>query len=304
MLQVLDGGYSSWVYHFPKHCTNPDRAKKAKAAPPKTRRSAPESLRPLNTAVKAPAIYPLLTADAEPKPIPLSLPPQQTPLPAAIPTPTADVTNFAGPAVSVSGTSGTKSLQRRHSEVPAANSGGSNNSSPSIVTCGNVQISMPQSPQTIQINQWNQEKQQAHPSNGLLTSGLNSQQQFNLSQIPTQDVVPNLQTRSELPLPNHNSQPGTTHYNPIPTETRSLDMSNKRNGSSLKITDVYEGAPKSVPQSQLGAIIPQPTLREHAASYDSSSSSTAASQSAKVVYITSLLCILLLYTSHYLDSQS
>lgn len=107
IFQILDGGYGSWVYHFPKNCTNPDKAKKFQTAPHKVRRSAPASLKPLSTP-KTSTIYPELNKDTDPKPVPALIPLPET--------------------------------------------------SPSVVTCGNVQINIPPSPQTIQINQWGQDQ--------------------------------------------------------------------------------------------------------------------------------------------------
>ena len=67
---MLDGGYESWVHHFPKNCTNPDKVT-AKVLKPKhvvKRKTVPSSLPRTLSDVKATPIYPALNKDAEPKP--------------------------------------------------------------------------------------------------------------------------------------------------------------------------------------------------------------------------------------------
>ena len=196
--QVLDGGYASWVYHFPKHCTNPDRARKIKPAKAKVRHSAPASLLPLTTA-KAAAIYPELNKDTEPKPLP--------PVHAV-----GDLT----PAIDTNATAA----------ALAAAAAASAASQQSVVTCGNVQISMPQSPQTIQINQWNQEKH-VMPNSSMLAGHQEHRPGVSQHNIPptSQSALSSYQTPS-----------------PPPVELRS-HVKPSRSDGSLKITDIYEGTP-------------------------------------------------------------
>ena len=237
------------------------------------RRSAPASLLPLTT-TKAAAIYPELNKDTEPKPLP-PVPVVEEPLPivpmvaASAPTPTAG----GGP--------------------------------PSVVTCGNVQISMPQSPQTIQINQWNQEKH-IMPNSALVADQQMSRQQPSVAQhtipqpavsqhsIPQPGVSPHALpqpsvSQHSLPQPNvpQHSLPQPSLTQPVPPKPsvsqpnlpqsttpqnqlagtmssyttpsqQTVDVRAQplvkpsRSDGSLKITDIYEGAPASSSASQFG----------------------------------------------------
>ena len=265
----MDGGYCSWVYHFPKHCTNPDRAKKPKAAVPKVRRSAPASLRPRTT---APAIYPLLNHDTEPKPISLIPPAALSVSQPETPPDTVSLPPHTFPSGPISSTS---------TILP------SGASTPSIVTCGNVQISMPQSPQTIQINQWNQDQHitqdrvapQEQPQ--LAVQGIKEHSSSNgaVFQNPSNiELLPQSSTQQTAqPLPSQSKVPYNQAYGTSPQslEPRSQGNLNKR-GGSLRITDIYEETP--VPPSQFGA----PLTPNVAANSSISAASASHSQPAMV----------------------
>lgn len=194
------------MYHFPKHCTNPDRARKLKPVA-KTRRSAPASLLPL-TPAKAAAIYPELNKETEPKPLPPAVLSPEEPAPAA-----------------------------------------------SVVTCGNVQISMPQSPQTIQINQWNQEQhvlpRQAVPCPSAPRSALPSVPKH-MGPDPSLRSA-DLHPRAQQSVPDlRPKQPVTEQRAPtIPLESNHPEPPVKpsKSDGSLRITDIYEESPSPTPST-------------------------------------------------------
>ena len=229
------------------------------------RRSAPAALLPLST-TKAAAIYPELNKDTEPKPLPPVLAVEE---PLVVPTP--PVSTLPGPPVST---------------VPPPESL-STGVQPSVVTCGNVQISMPQSPQTIQINQWNQEKHVV-PTN------------------MTQQNIPQPVSSQSAPLKPNISSPNLPSTPPIipssyqppsqsPGDMRQSHVKPSRSDGSLKITDVYEGTPPSsssqfatppsssssqyaTPPAQYGQQVPTPSLSTAGAVPNPAPQSTSSSK--------------------------
>ena len=127
---------------------------------------------------------------------------------------------------------------------------------PSVVTCGNVQISMPQSPQTIQINQWNQEKHVV-PNNALLPDQHASRLPTNITPQNIPQPVPSQSAplKPNISSPNLPSTPPImpSSYQPpsqSPVDLRQSHVKPSRSDGSLKITDVYEGTPSSSSSSQ------------------------------------------------------
>ena len=242
------------------------------------RRSAPAALLPLSN-TKTAAIYPELNKDTEPKPLPPVLAVEEL---VVVPTPPGST--LPGPPVST---------------VPPPESL-STGVQPSVVTCGNVQISMPQSPQTIQINQWNQEKHVV-PNSGLLPD----QQASRLATNMTQQNIPQSVSSQSAPLKPNISSPNLPSTPPIvpssyqppsqsPVDLRQSHVKPSRSDGSLKITDVYEGTPPpsssqfATPPSssssqyatpaQYGQQVPTPSLSSAGAVPNSAPQSTSSSK--------------------------